>query len=106
MGDSTDPAPPPPFPADRQLGCVWLSFRQVFWALSLIVVGGWTPAAFYLLYWLPHPIQFGNFLLLPLFYLQVMYRNQRSCRASPPLRFATIHIRVNECTLVFSSYQP
>lgn len=36
-----------------------------------MAVGGWNPAAFYLLYWLPHPIQFGSFLLLPLFYLQV-----------------------------------
>ena len=54
-----------------QLCCIWLTFRQVFWALSIVAVGGWNPAAFYLLYWLPHPIQFGSFLLLPLFYLQV-----------------------------------
>ena len=31
----------------------------------------WHGDTFYLLYWLPNPLQFGSFSLLPLFYSQV-----------------------------------
>lgn len=51
---------------------IWLGFRQIFWSVTVIVPGSWNPAVYYVLYWLPHPIQFGSFLLLPLFYMQVL----------------------------------
>ena len=42
--------------------------------MSTITAGDkWEANVFYLLYWLPNPLQFGSFLILPLFYSQVTF---------------------------------
>lgn len=50
----------------------WLAFRQAFWVLCLMTYRPWGAGIFYLVYWLPHPLQFAMFLLLPLFYAEVL----------------------------------
>ena len=55
---------------------VWLMFRSVFWALTIWTTKSWDPALFYILYWMPNPIQFAAFLLLPLFFAQISHRKQ------------------------------
>ena len=49
----------------------WLCFRQAFWVLSIVRKRPWSTSTFYLVYWLPHPIQFAMYLLVPLFYFKV-----------------------------------
>ncbi|CAN0510384.1 unnamed protein product, partial [Scytosiphon promiscuus] len=39
--------------------------------MTIITEDRWHGDIFYLLYWLPNPLQFGSFSLLPLFYSQV-----------------------------------
>lgn len=51
----------------------WLSLRGAFWFLTLIASSKWGNSLFYLLYWVPCPLQFGSFLLLPLFFAQILY---------------------------------
>ena len=51
----------------------WLVMRGVFWLFTISSVGAWSNVAFYSLYWMPHPFQFGAFMLLPLFFAQVAY---------------------------------
>lgn len=51
----------------------WLIMRGAFWLLTIISDGSWTNVTFYSLYWMPHPFQFGAFMLLPLFFAQVIY---------------------------------
>lgn len=45
--------------------------RGIFWVLTITTGDQWRAQVFYLLYWLPNPLQFASFLLLPLFYTQV-----------------------------------
>ena len=52
---------------------LWLSIRGPFWLGTVIAMKPWGTFAFYFLYWLPNPIQFGSFMLLPLFFTQVLY---------------------------------
>jgi hypothetical protein len=52
---------------------IWLVMRGVFWLLTISSESNWGNATFYTLYWMPHPLQFGAFMLLPLFYAQVVY---------------------------------
>mmetsp|Transcript_19309 Transcript_19309/g.72963 ORF Transcript_19309/g.72963 Transcript_19309/m.72963 type:complete len:639 (-) Transcript_19309:228-2144(-) len=53
---------------------IWLMFRSVFWGLTIVTSRSWNPTTFYILYWTPNPIQFGAFLLLPLFFAQITHR--------------------------------
>ncbi|CAM9500505.1 unnamed protein product, partial [Discosporangium mesarthrocarpum] len=50
----------------------WLVLRGMFWMLTIYSMQHWRSSTFYILYWLPNPLQFGCFLLLPLFYSQVL----------------------------------
>ncbi|KAG5190469.1 hypothetical protein JKP88DRAFT_266933 [Tribonema minus] len=54
------------------LALLWLLLRGAFWTLTITTDGIHSASAFYLLYWAPNPLQFANFLLLPLFYGQVV----------------------------------
>ena len=45
--------------------------RGIFWIMTIMTEERWHGDMFYLLYWLPNPLQFGSFSLLPLFYSQV-----------------------------------
>jgi len=51
----------------------WLTFRTAFWFLTIISTEDWPEIIFYILYWFPNPIEFGDFMILPLFYFQVLY---------------------------------
>jgi hypothetical protein len=51
----------------------WLSIRGAFWLMSAISTTQWSSSMFYALYWLANPVEFGSFLLLPLFFSQVLY---------------------------------
>lgn len=45
----------------------------MFWMLAITKKEEWQSVSFGLLYWLPNPLQFGSFLLLPMAYSKVRY---------------------------------
>jgi hypothetical protein len=51
----------------------WLTIRGVFWISTLTSLMKWTTTNFYLLYWMPTPLEFGAFMLLPLYFAQILY---------------------------------
>ena len=51
----------------------WLIIRGVFWLLTITSRDQWEAFQFYILYWLPAPLEFGSFMLVPLFFGQVLY---------------------------------
>jgi len=51
----------------------WLIMRGIFWFLTISSQVYWSNGTFYSLYWIPHPLQFAAFALLPLFFAQVVY---------------------------------
>ena len=55
------------------LSFVWLLIRGIFWISTLTSSVEWTSAQYYFLYWMPVPIEFGSFMLLPLYFVQVIY---------------------------------
>jgi hypothetical protein len=52
---------------------IWLAIRGTFWLFTVVPCGEWSPWAFYGLYWMANPVEFGSFMLLPLFFTQVLY---------------------------------
>jgi hypothetical protein len=57
--------------------CVlWLSLRGAFWALTVCTINYWIGSTFYILYWVPTPISFGAFMLIPLFFAHLLYRHE------------------------------
>jgi hypothetical protein len=55
---------------------VWLCIRVLFWWFTVTSTTIWDESYFELLYWMPNPLQFGSFLLFPLFFSQVLYRGK------------------------------
>jgi hypothetical protein len=55
------------------MSCVWLGIRGMFWLFTVTTTANWDAFAFYILYWIPNPIEFGSFMLLPLFFAQIVY---------------------------------
>ena len=55
------------------LAFLFLTIRGFFWLLTIISTTNWDVFTFYFLYWIPNPIEFGSFLILPLFLLQILY---------------------------------
>jgi glycopeptide antibiotics resistance protein len=55
---------------------VWLCIRALFWWFTVTSTTIWDESYFELLYWMPNPLQFGSFLLFPLFFSQVLYRGK------------------------------
>lgn len=51
----------------------WLSLRGAFWLLTIGSSSNWGDFSFYILYWVPCPLEFGSFLLLPIFFAQILY---------------------------------
>lgn len=58
--------------AFNSLCILWLSMRQIFWSYAIYSADNWSAVRFYLLYWLPHPIQFAMYLIIPIFYVQII----------------------------------
>lgn len=57
------------------ISAVWLILRGMFWLLTVVSITTWDSITFFMLYWLPNPLQFGAFFLLPLFFGQILYPN-------------------------------
>lgn len=55
------------------LSLAWLFIRGIFWLATIVRVVRWTTVSFYLLYWLPAPLEFAAFMLLPLYFTQILY---------------------------------
>lgn len=55
---------------------VWLSFRGAFWILTMCSINYWIGSTFYILFWVPMPISFGAFMLIPLFFAHLLYRTE------------------------------
>jgi hypothetical protein len=51
----------------------WLLIRGFFWISTLTSLMKWSSATFFLLYWMPTPLEFGAFMLLPLYFAQILY---------------------------------
>ncbi|GMH67506.1 hypothetical protein TrLO_g1649 [Triparma laevis f. longispina] len=52
----------------------WVLLREGFFVCTLTIPQKWTSTQFYLLYWLPSPLQFSSFMILPLFYAEIYHR--------------------------------
>lgn len=53
---------------------IWLLLRGIFWLSTITTVGSdWTAFSFYMLYWMPTPLHFAAFMILPLYFAQVIY---------------------------------
>jgi hypothetical protein len=63
--------------AFNSLCILWLCMRQVFWTYAIYSTGYWSAVRFYILYWLPHPIQFAMYLIIPIFYVQILSKTGR-----------------------------
>ncbi|CAM9338077.1 unnamed protein product, partial [Chrysoparadoxa australica] len=57
------------------LSFTWLVLRWIFWTLTFSSID-FNSLSLYLLYWIPNPLQFATFLLLPLFYSQVVTKRK------------------------------
>jgi hypothetical protein len=55
------------------LTLIWLLIRGAFWVTTIFASMRWTALSFYLLYWMPTPFEFGAFLILPLYFAQILY---------------------------------
>jgi hypothetical protein len=55
---------------------LWLFIRGAFWLCTITSTSSWGVFSFYSLYWLPNPLQFGSFMLLPLFFAQILYPDE------------------------------
>lgn len=54
----------------------WLLVRGIFWISTLASLMKWSSATFFMLYWMPTPLEFGAFMLLPLFFAQILYPDE------------------------------
>ena len=52
---------------------LWLCFRGMFWLTTMTATASWGSADYFFLYWMPTPIEFGAFMVLPLYFAQVLY---------------------------------
>ncbi|GMH59340.1 hypothetical protein TrST_g14315 [Triparma strigata] len=52
----------------------WVLLREGFFLCTLTTPSKWTSTQFYILYWLPSPLQFSSFMILPLFYAEIFHR--------------------------------
>lgn len=58
------------------LSILWLLMRGVFWIFTITSSSTWDIFLFYILYWMPNPIEFCTFMLVPLYYTQVVFPNE------------------------------
>jgi hypothetical protein len=55
------------------LSLSWLTIKGIFWLLTITSDHSWEAIQFYILYWLPAPLEFASYMLVPLFFGQVLY---------------------------------
>jgi hypothetical protein len=51
----------------------WLTLRGLFWVLTILIEDPSYEVYLKILYWIPCPFEYAAFLLLPLFFAQVLY---------------------------------
>jgi len=54
------------------LSFFWLSLRGLFWLFTITSTTEWAAWKFYLLYWMPTPLEFGALMILPFYFAQVI----------------------------------
>lgn len=63
----------------------WAALREAFFLCTLLKTTNWTEKLFLFLYWLPDPIQFCSFMVVPLFYAEIFHiRTMPFSRGRPP----------------------
>ena len=77
---------------------LWLLLRGCFWLGSIINESIEDELYLKILYWSPCPFEYGAFLLLPLFFAQVLY--PREYRAA--VRISMTHIHISYIFLILS----
>jgi hypothetical protein len=55
---------------------VWLLTRCTFWVCTILSAMEWNNFSFYLLYWIPTTFEFITYMVLPLYFAQVLYPDQ------------------------------
>lgn len=55
---------------------IWLSFRLAFWILTTLSITQWMGSTFYILYWVPTPISFAAYMLVPIYFAEVLYKDE------------------------------
>ena len=86
--------------------CVcWLTIRGFFWVFTLVLYDPAWEIYLKILYWAPCPFEYGSFLLLPLFFAQVVY--PREWRITAPYIlpiFALFVLTMTLSTIVWIYY--
>ena len=57
----------------HMLSFSWLMIKGIFWLLTISSDHEWEAFQFYLLYWSPAPLEFASYMIMPLFFGQVLY---------------------------------
>eukprot|EP01038_Epipyxis_sp_PR26KG_P004118 gene4118-5871_t len=52
-----------------------MDIRGIFWLFTSTAMSEWTSSYFYILYWMPTPLEFGSFMLLPLYFSSILHKN-------------------------------
>lgn len=60
------------------LNFCWLILRGTFWLLTVLTGRTWEAFEFYILYWVPVPMEICSFMLVPLFFVNILYPRQWS----------------------------
>ena len=55
---------------------IWLLTRCSFWLCTMIDSMEWNNFSFYLLYWVPTTLEFISYMVLPLYFAQILYPTQ------------------------------
>ena len=76
---------------------IWLSLRATFWISTILTFSPQHEMILKTLYWIPCPFEYGSFMLLPLFFAQVLY--PREWRVYAPYIFPIFSILVLTMTL-------
>ena len=72
--------------AFHALTLLWLIIRGLFWILTVVGTTEMSMWLFYALYWMPVPIEFGSFMLLPLFFTQGKLTREYALKLPPSLK--------------------
>ena len=56
----------------------WVSLRELFWSFSILKSSDWSRNEFLALYWMPSPLQFCSYLILPLFYAELYHSSKEA----------------------------
>ena len=55
------------------LSFAWMILKGIFWLLTVLTGRTWEAFEFYVLYWVPVPLEICSFMLVPLFFVNMLY---------------------------------